>query len=55
MSRFSVQTYMLFACQATPITLFATFGYFTMLFRLILHILMALSLVPSNDIERFVS
>ena len=52
---FSVQSYTLFASLAAPIALFATFGCFAMLFRVIVHILVMLSLVPSNDIEGFVS
>ena len=55
MSRFSVQSYTLFACIAVPIALFVTFGCFEMLDKLIVHILMTLSLVPSNDIEGFLS
>ena len=55
MSRFRVQSYTLFDSLDAAIALFATFGCFAMLFRLIVHILVTLSLEPSNEIEGFVS
>ena len=55
MSRFSVQSYKLFASFDAAIALLATFFCFVMFLRLIVHILVTLSLVPSNDIEGFVS
>ena len=49
-----MQSYTLFASIDAAILLFVTFFCFAMSLRLMVHILVTLSFVPSNNIEGFV-